>query len=87
MRCYFHLSNDRELLADPYGIGVTDLTMAHAEALRVIEELLQEDPALEQDLSGWSLLVADGAGKSLLSLPLAGSLQSNVPRRLTSCLN
>ena len=61
MRCYFHLSNDQELLADPYGIEVTGLAMAHAEARRAIEELLQEDPALEQDLSGWSLLVADSA--------------------------
>ena len=87
MRCYFHLVNDQELLADPYGIQVVDLAMAHAEALRVIEELLQEDPVLEQDLSGWNLLVTDSAGKTLLSLPLAESEQSNVPSRLTSCLN
>ena len=51
MRCYFHLVNDRELLADPYGIEVTDLVMAHAEARRAIEELLQDDPALEHDMS------------------------------------
>ena len=87
MRCYFHLANDRELLADPYGIEVTDLVMAHAEARRAIEELLQDDPALEHDMIGWSLLVADSAGKSLLSLPLAGSVQANAPRRLTACLN
>jgi hypothetical protein len=87
MRCYFHLVNDQELLADPYGIEVTDLAMAHAEALRAVEELLQEGPALEQDLIGWSLVVADGAGKFLLSLRLAESGQSNVPSRLTSCLN
>ena len=87
MRCYFHLVNEQELLTDPYGIEVTDLAMAHAEALTAIEELLQEDPALEHDLIGWSLVVADGAGKSLLLLPLAGSAQSNVPSRLTSCPN
>ena len=69
MRCYFHLSNDQKLLADPYGIAVTDLAMAHAEALRAIEELLQDDPAPEQDMIGWSLVVADGAGKSLLPSP------------------
>jgi hypothetical protein len=87
MRCYFHLVNDRELLADPYGIEVTDLVMAHAEARRAIEELLQDDPALENDIVGWSLVVADGAGKSLLSLPLAETVQSNVPNRLRSFLS
>jgi hypothetical protein len=87
MRCYFHLVNDQELLADPYGIEVIDLAMAHAEALRAIEELLQEDPAFAHDLIGWSLVVADGDGKFLLSLPLAESRQSKVPSRLTSCVN
>ncbi len=87
MRCYFHLVNDQELLADSYGIEVTDLAMAHAEALRAIQELRQEDPSLEHDLIGWSLVVADGAGKSLLSLPLGGSVQSDLASRLTSCLN
>jgi hypothetical protein len=87
MRCYFHLVNDRELLADPYGIEVTDLVMAHAEARRAIEELLQDDPALENDIVGWSLVVADGAGKPLLSLPLAETVQSNVPNRLSSFLS
>ena len=87
MRCYFHLVNDQQLLPDPYGIEVTDLAMAHAEARRAIEELLQDDPALEHDMIGWSLVVADDAGKSLLSLPLAESVQPNVPSRLSSCLN
>jgi hypothetical protein len=87
MRCYFHLVNGQELLADPCGIKVTDLVMAHSEALRAIEELLQDDPTLEQDLSGWSLVVADSAGKSLLSLSLEGLVRSKVPNRLTSCLN
>jgi len=55
MRCYFHLVNDREFLADPFGIEVTDLAMAHTEALRAIEELLQEGPAQEQDLICWKV--------------------------------
>ena len=87
MRCYFHLSNDRELLADPYGIGVTDLAMARAEAHRAIEELLQEDPTLGPDLSGWSLLVADSTGRRLLSLPLDGLARSDSLNELASCLN
>ncbi|WP_373696704.1 DUF6894 family protein [Microvirga yunnanensis] len=74
-------------MADPTGIEVTDLAMAHAEARRAIEELLQEDPALEHDLIGWSLVVADAAGKSLLSLPIGGSVQSDLASGLTSCLN
>jgi len=87
MRCYFHLVNDREFLADPFGIEVTDLAMAHTEALRAIEELLQEGPAQEQDLIGWSLVVAGDAGKFLLSLPLAELGPSNAPSRQTSCSN
>ena len=65
MRCYFHLVNGRERLTDPHGIKVTNLAMAHAEALRAIEELREE---FEPDMTGWSLVIADGAGKSLFEI-------------------
>jgi hypothetical protein len=81
MRCYFHLVNGRERLADPHGIKVTNLVMAHAEALRAIEELREED-AFEPDMNGWSLVVANAAGRSLFSIPLDGSTGQACPARL-----
>lgn len=69
MRCYFHLVNGRERLDDPHGIKVTDLAMAHAEALRAIEELREED-GFEPDMNGWSLVVADAEGWPFFSIPL-----------------
>jgi hypothetical protein len=67
MRCYFHLVNSHEQLTDPHGIKVANLAMAHAEALRAIEGLWEEN-AFEPVMTGWSLVVADAAGRSLLSL-------------------
>jgi hypothetical protein len=80
MRCYFHLVNGRERLTDPHGIKVPHLAMAHAEALRAIEELREE--AFELDVIGWSLVVADGAGRSLFEISLDGSADQAFPVRL-----
>ena len=81
MRCYFHLVNGHERLTDPHGIKVSNLAMARAEALRVIEELREEE-AFEPDMTGWSLVVADAAGRSLLSIALGGSTDQACPARL-----
>jgi hypothetical protein len=83
MRCYFHLVNSHERLTDPHGIKVANLglAMAHAEALRAIEELREEN-AFEPVMTGWSLAVADAAGRSLLSLSLDGSTDQACPARL-----
>jgi hypothetical protein len=62
MPCYFHLVNGRERLAEQDVIEVTDLEVTHAEALRAIEELREEN-AFEPVMTGWSLVVADPAGR------------------------
>ena len=80
MRCYFHLVNGRERLTDPHGIKVTNLAMAHAEALRAIEELRED---FEPDMTGWSLVIADGAGRSLFEISLdEPSAQARLARLL-----
>jgi hypothetical protein len=67
MPCYFHLVNGRERLADEDVIAVTDLEVAHAEALKAIEELREEN-AFGLVMTGWSLAVADPAVRPLLAL-------------------
>ncbi len=79
MRCYFHLVNGRERLTDPHGIKVTNLAMAHAEALRAVEELREE---FDLDMTGWSLVVADGAGRSLFEISLDEPNGQACPARL-----
>ncbi len=80
MRCYFHLVNGHERLTDPHGIKVPNLAMAHAEALRAIEELREE--AFEPDMTGWSLVIADGAGRSLFEISLDEPSAQARPARL-----
>ena len=43
MKCYFNLVNGSERIADQEGIEVRDIEQAHAQAVKAIAELREED--------------------------------------------
>ncbi|WP_442000444.1 DUF6894 family protein [Microvirga sp. 2TAF3] len=74
MRCYFNLVDGYEKILDQDGIEVLDLEQARVQALKAIEELLEEDDAAAEDWRNWVLEVTDGSGTILFSIPLSGIL-------------
>ena len=70
MRLYFDLRSDQDTLPDVEGVEVADLAQARRVALEMIQELRQEDPSVAQEWSGWTLHVADIAGRVLFTLDL-----------------
>lgn len=74
MRCYFHLVNCHDVIADETGIDVADLEAAEAHARQAIEELRQESDEPDEGWEGWQLDVADAWGCVLLSIPLKAVL-------------
>jgi hypothetical protein len=74
MRCYFHLVNCHETIADDTGVEIADLSKAHEAALQAIEDIRAEAIQLGASWQGWRLDVADPAGNVLLSIPLETTL-------------
>jgi hypothetical protein len=74
MRCYFHLVNCHETIADDTGVEITDLSKAHEFALQAIEDIRAEAIQLGASWQGWRLDVADPSGNVLLSIPLETTL-------------
>ncbi|MBB3018956.1 UDP-glucose 4-epimerase [Microvirga lupini] len=70
MRCYFHLVNGDEVIADDTGVEIIDLARAHELALQTIEDIRAETIQLGDSWQGWRLEVVDPSGAVLLSIPL-----------------
>jgi len=70
MRLYFDLRSDQDTLPDVEGVEVVDLAQARRVALEMIQEIRQEDSSVAQEWSGWTLHVADIAGRVLFTLDL-----------------
>ena len=70
MRCYFHLVNGHEIIADDTGVEIIDLARAHELALQTIEDIRAEAIQLGDTWQGWRLDVVDPSGSILLSIPL-----------------
>ncbi|MCB8823037.1 DUF6894 family protein [Microvirga rosea] len=70
MRCYFNLIDNYEKILDHDGIEVTDLDQARVQAIKAIEELLEEEEEFAEDWRNWTLEVTNETGKVLLSIPL-----------------
>jgi hypothetical protein len=70
MRCYFHLVNGQETIADDTGIEISDLTTAQDMALQAIEDIREEAIQLGASWQDWRLDIVDLAGCVLLSIPL-----------------
>ena len=78
-RYYFHLSNKRRCVTDPYGTVLLDKNAAMSHALVVARELMFKSTGmLGQRWSAWTMLVKDKDGKNVLMFPL-----SEVPEGLT----
>jgi hypothetical protein len=74
MRCYFNLVDGYERILDQDGIEVLDLDQARSQAVKAIEELLEEDGGMAGDWQKWSLEVTNEYGQILFSIPLSGIL-------------
>jgi hypothetical protein len=70
MRYFFNLTAEHNGIPDREGIDAADIEQAHAEALRAIAELRQEDPSFTTDWKGWRLEIADATGTIVLSINL-----------------
>jgi len=70
MRCYFHLVNSHELIADDTGVEILDFTAATDFALQAIDDLREEAIQAGASWQGWRLDVVDPSGNVLLSIPL-----------------
>jgi len=74
MRCYFNLIDGYERILDVDGIEVSTLEQARLQAVKAIEELLEEDDGIAEDWRSWTLEVTNEDGRVLLSIPLNGIL-------------
>ncbi|MEE1614012.1 DUF6894 family protein [Microvirga sp. CF3016] len=70
MRCFFHLQSDDDTILDHDGLEISDLHEAEMQALIAIQEVRQEVDSVDENLKGWHLHVVDGAGATLMSIPL-----------------
>lgn len=70
MRCFFHLLSGHDTILDDQGLEISDLHDAEVQALMAIQEVQQEVDSIDGDLKGWHLHVVDGAGATLMSIPL-----------------
>jgi hypothetical protein len=73
-RLYFDLHGFEQTIPDVTGIEVSDLAQARRTALEMIRQLRQDDPALAQDWSGWTLRAVDAAGFVVFAIALDGLL-------------
>jgi hypothetical protein len=71
MRCYFSLSNGREVLPDGEGVEYSSLDEAYTETVQAIHDAYRECDAAEFDWIGWTLTAVDAAGEVLFSVSLA----------------
>ena len=69
-RYYFNLADSHEIIRDEDGIELADPAHARAEAVKAVEELLQENPTLAMDGTGWRLEVVDASGTVLFTISL-----------------
>jgi hypothetical protein len=70
MRCYFHLLNGQEIIADDTGVEILDLEKAHELALQAIADIRAEAVQYSESWQGCRLDVVDPSGHILMSIPL-----------------
>ena len=72
-RFYFHFSDGKRRFSDGIGCELSGMAAARAHAGKQVRELKAAvcDPYI-QDLSGWSMTVADAGGKTVLELGFDG---------------
>jgi hypothetical protein len=68
---YFHIRDGSTLETDPDGTELPDINAAHAEALKVAQELLSEVADLGREAV---IEVADGDGQTVLTVPLSDAI-------------
>ena len=74
MRLYFDLTNSEQTIPDVHGIEVAGVEQARRAALEMIQQLRDDDPAMAQDWSGWTLRAVDAAGEVVFAIALDGIL-------------
>jgi len=66
---YFHCSNPEQVLLDPCGSDVEDLTEARERAVRVVREFVSSRGPV--DWRNWTLHVNDEDGEEIFVMPFA----------------
>ena len=72
-RFYFHFSDGKRRFSDGAGCELNGMAAARAHAVRQVRDLKVAmcDPHI-QDLSGWSMIVADGGDKTVIEIGFDG---------------
>ena len=70
MRCHFNLIAQHEVIIDHEGVEVADFEKALEEAMSVLREMCEEDPAAARDWAGWRLDITDESGVLLTTIAL-----------------
>ena len=65
---HFHVRDGGHLFEDPDGSDLPDLQAARAEALAAAREGVAEHIRAGKAVDGWSLEIADGAGRVLATV-------------------
>jgi hypothetical protein len=73
-RFYFHLRQDDELIRDEEGTDLPDISAAHHEAVLAARELLAEAIKDGKSHVPIAFVIADEAGRTVDTLPLAAVL-------------
>jgi len=67
---YFHLWRGGHLTPDEVGVALPSLKAAKDTAERMASSILDQTEGAPTNLSGWDIEVTDGAGRTVLVVPL-----------------
>jgi len=87
-RYYRHIRQGDLLIEDPEGIDLPDLAAARAEALEGIRDILAE--AIRQGRDDWleqAIVIADGTGRALTTIPFVEALPARMHSALLAVLS
>jgi hypothetical protein len=76
-RFYFHIKHGADLFKDEEGVNLESITLAHAQALQSVRELLADAIKAGRDPEIDAVVIADEKGQQLTFVPVAEVL----PRR------
>jgi len=68
---YFHLTNGAQTLTDAEGLDLPGEAAAREEARLFARDLASGKLMTERNWSGWQVSIADEAGRSVDSVPIA----------------
>ena len=73
---YFHLWRGGHLTPDEAGVALATLDAAKRWAERMASSIIGKDKCAPESVSGWDIEVTDGAGRTILIVPVSDGQKS-----------